>query len=147
MIGRYDSKVKFWLVDMILKLCFDWSGSQKLLSVGGDVEFPVIPGHLGDWSDGVEVRQWNNFESNALKFSFFYCRLIGSAAQIWQVLDQVQSRGIWSTSSSPSVFSATSCTDSVIISTTADSEEEQILSPDSYLLLISKDISYFSCEV
>ena len=32
------------------------AGSQKLLSVGGDIEFPVIAGHLGlDWSDGVEV--------------------------------------------------------------------------------------------
>ena len=51
-----------------------------MLSVGGDVEFPVIPGHLGDWSDGVEVRQRNNFESNAL--NIFNYRLIGSAAQI-----------------------------------------------------------------
>ena len=31
------------------------AGSQKLLSVGGDIDFPVIPGHLGDWSDGVEI--------------------------------------------------------------------------------------------
>jgi len=32
------------------------AGSQKLLSVGGDIEFPVIAGHLGlDWSDGVEI--------------------------------------------------------------------------------------------
>ena len=31
------------------------AGAQKLLSIGGDIEFPVIPGHLGDWSDGVEV--------------------------------------------------------------------------------------------
>ena len=35
------------------------AGSQKLLSVGGDVEFPVIPGHLGDWSDGVEVGKYS----------------------------------------------------------------------------------------
>ena len=31
------------------------AGSQKLLSVGGDIDFPVIPGHFGDWSDGIEV--------------------------------------------------------------------------------------------
>ena len=31
------------------------AGAQKLLSVGGDIEFPVIPGHFGDWSDGIEV--------------------------------------------------------------------------------------------
>merc|ERR1719291_345081 len=31
------------------------AGSQKLLSVGGDIDFPVIPGHFGDWSDGIEI--------------------------------------------------------------------------------------------
>ena len=33
------------------------AGAQKLLSIGGDIEFPVIPGHFGDWSDGIEVSE------------------------------------------------------------------------------------------
>ena len=41
------------------------AGAQKLLSIGGDIEFPVIPGHLGDWSDGVEVsHQTQNVRSD-----------------------------------------------------------------------------------
>ena len=31
------------------------AGAQKLLSITGDIDFPVIPGQFGDWSDGVEV--------------------------------------------------------------------------------------------
>ena len=31
------------------------AGAQKLLSVTGDVDVPVIPGQFGDWSDSVEI--------------------------------------------------------------------------------------------
>ena len=53
------------------------AGSQKLLSVGGDIDFPVIPGHLGDWSDGVEIDWLGNSDltssgSGIMSWSMFY---------------------------------------------------------------------------